>query len=709
MSRIGTNEDSIQEFGEFYPKLHFNIIRIREVTVSFECSFFSTLPPEHIGEFKESLIANISINNELSFGSENKKIDLGSLSIENCYADTDTYDKYGEKIYKFSFRGNIEYPTGYVAIGTWYILGYITFNSTQKYIGRNTLTYEKILVDGEVPPQVEDIMVDKANFIYKEEKILSLNGKYYKSETITQNYIIENTQTIINNLQLSSLEALSSANAIMMTAKSSGDLIITELNKVISSINSVNCSPETLKLVKAVRPLPIEYDRRLIRSGELQKKRLGFVKVFDNRDNVDPTRIVSKISIYNPATIGARNIISSEQVSREIAYSYYPDGSGLGAEIECLPHTQIYSGHLVADVSAYLNKRAVVRNFFNMDVLTSIFGFDVMKTFFKPKNAEIQIIGQGSQVYNFKLTTIVSYWPSNTQYYTCQTNNNFFVDREGNSYYSYLRMANPKFKNVISFNDKKFSQEQFYFFDYQIVSKELNKIWIGPITARFKIDFEDSTEKIYRLLVVPIIQELKNETIRYHDAVDKVCNFNGSTKLLTIAAKASLKRQFASDKPWSKISFLLDLITSIFDINEDGESEISRFLGLKSTEIFRKYRYSLNESPQFPTRQEVLSLSYLAPDLMNVVDFNSYVDRILNLCDQLLRIPHFRDEKTYLHTDNNSLTEQNLISNLFNYPIGSTEIRDTDTNGRPVAIEETLSIEPLVKDVTPPDPTDFGL
>ena len=100
MSRLGLNERSIEEIGQFYPKFNIKLIAIHADRLEINGSLFTTLDEKEFASLALLIKLGVYITKDLQNPHKNI-INYFDFTDETLYSDTRTVDQFGERIYKY--------------------------------------------------------------------------------------------------------------------------------------------------------------------------------------------------------------------------------------------------------------------------------------------------------------------------------------------------------------------------------------------------------------------------------------------------------------------------------------------------------------------------------------------------------------------------------------------------------------------------------
>jgi hypothetical protein len=650
MSRLGLNESSIEEIGEFYPKFNIKLVTIHDDRLEVNGSLFTTLNETEFAALSSDIRLGVYITTGLRTPHRGiiNYFDFQDMSF---YSDTRTVDQFGEKIYKYEKLVVLPFEDLDVTNETfdeqsWTIASFINFGTLELNEAlsgdRNFISYEQFIdgdtADDEVktrstPSPMRELFVDKQNLVYKKERLLSLSGKPYKTEKINSEDIRNEVGSTIDALSLSSLDAVVNANMVIATIKDAGERTIIALQESINSIDNIQCSPETLKLLDALEPLPQQFNSLLISSGALELKKIKKVKVIDlagtNTQDLFVTGIETstRVSPFRSNSNDIGVIKHPANMVRQIGYTAYykDDEGGIG---EFIGPGQVFYGQFAIDYYYLLRNHCSIFRLINTDVLMSYFGHGVVKMFMRPEKVSCVVSNSDSADanYNAGCDTFFTYplrgenrFIRATNTVGSYTDSSPVYDIGGESYKSEVNQINTSIETFPSpdgpptrwgdranrlFDFKQFESRCFSYFDYQVV--DADKIFARPVDVKIEITFNDQTERMFYKLIRPAVYSLLSEMQRYAEKVTAACNLVPPIQNLSNEAIVEIHRFYDVNKldyPWLKIPAMLDMLKNLFSKDIDGN--------VNTFKILEEYQYLV---PEF-TRAEILSNIHSSMDI----------------------------------------------------------------------------------------------
>ena len=721
MSRLGNNENSIDEIGEYYPKFHMKLIQLKEEELVVTGCLFSTLEPGDYNTFSTfAALGFYATNDSLlkvrEFGGQ-KAIRYFTISDLDLYNDTGTLDQNGDKIYKYEATYTITYEQLQVtkeelSLSSWSLVAFVNcsfftlgFSLDEILSGeKNFLSYEKITVEPDsdsvgftLPSPNQEIYIDNTGLIYKKEVLFSLSAKPYKTDKITSKEILDEVTGTIASLNLTSLEAIFKGNSLIEKITNSNERIIIDLNTAISEIDSVNCSPETLSLIQALEPLPPQFNSTLISSGLLERKKYKKIRVMDLSEvNLLDFFSISADLTTSPVAssrIYARPFPHPTNTARQLGYTGYYSND----RQELINPAQVFYGQFILDYRFLLRTYSKMYRKFNTDVLMNMFGSPIIKMFFRPKRVEVSVKNSiTSPDYSLSCTTDFSYpLVSGKRVVQAVNSPDHLTDREytiqGITYKTEVNLADPEVGNLVVYDEgvlkyKNLSKYDFLFFDYQLVKSGPAYAW--PTKTEIKVTFSDQTERIFFKLVKPVVEKLRSDIHEYYEYVVTACNLVPPEQSVDPKAVIEIRNHFSSNPLWIKIPIMIEMLRNLFSKDDDGNvGDLSAYLAFDNVVI--KPEALSNVQSNFETnsfafdKNTIIYSLFLTPEVTTLDRLDSIKTLVEDLCSKILSFEaHIEEDDEVEKTVSLTVTNNNVIYLLDEVDSAvEVEVEEPETGG----------------------------
>lgn len=238
--------------------------------------YISTIEP-----FTEETDADEVINTEITYDEEGNR--FVKYTQETTY-DSDDYEMFPglKNVYVLTFTTAVDINFDQIAS--------MKDQKRNQYLKEiSDVSYEKIIEDGEVVSQIENIWVDKNNFPYDDTPLQSITSNFYKAENITHQDIIDTFNNLLTEYDKavevdSKLKKAVDNIAYVLAIYGHQPQLMPQLNLLRKTFESKSTIDGVGKLYVRFRGVVFNVNKAIMQEDRLFKKLIVNPKIIDARD-----------------------------------------------------------------------------------------------------------------------------------------------------------------------------------------------------------------------------------------------------------------------------------------------------------------------------------------------------------------------------------------------------------------------------------------
>lgn len=238
--------------------------------------YISTIEP-----FTEETDDDEVINTEITYDEEGNR--FVKYTQETTY-DSDDYEMFPglKNVYVLTFTTAVDINFGQIAS--------MKDQKRNQYLKEiSDVSYEKIIEDGEVVSQTENIWVDKNNFPYDDTPLQSITSNFYKAENITHQDIIDTFNNLLTEYDKavevdSKLKKAVDNIAYVLAIYGHQPQLMPQLNLLRKTFESKSTIDGVGKLYVRFRGVVFNVNKAIMQEDRLFKKLIINPKIIDARD-----------------------------------------------------------------------------------------------------------------------------------------------------------------------------------------------------------------------------------------------------------------------------------------------------------------------------------------------------------------------------------------------------------------------------------------
>jgi len=644
MPRVIYQGDTIPNFGRFLPAPYVSKIIVAEeedqITITIQSSLFLRVvegfdPQEDLEELfntldyynivctdisiYESLVSNkinlidLLTNIDVEKDEETLQFHNGTLNQENIIFNDAGYDAEDNKIvevsgYETSFTFENDIDDMYVFAFTGY--DYTTISLERPRLAAkffSDLSYEKIYNSGVLMTDLEPIFVDANESPYDALPLQDVAGKYFKSEPVTLDDIIDSFQTLIDVHETtdttdSNLEsAVTNISYILSTSENTSDILprLNELRRVFPSKTSANATGRLYNIFK----------KKLATTNTAVKNNVPLTKklVFNSKITVAFPDTPAGFSPYEGFDL---NAVDTDYIYPQVQMSRQAFGLGGYDQAEYGNARRNY-GFFFFDYEKAVHQQSNIGKFLDVNKIESAFGKNILNNSYRLEKVQFRRLRTFDSETGTATKTemkMITRYPEGADYQTWTGAGSYgTIEFYDNSpIYGFASLTSgtdpkdsgavikPEYSNCIQRNLSLTTAEGLG--GYRLICYEFNDLYPDARAGtgieswyEAQVDIADDTLNVAALITASYVSAVEDFMENYYTPALEGCGANTTTDTFNPFFAEGVTNKYSdtiSSAPWLRMPLIfnmhLDLLTNKF--NGDKNTIIEK-AGIMSTLI----------------------------------------------------------------------------------------------------------------------------
>ena len=624
MPRLIYEGDTISNFGRFLPAPYVSKIIATEkedqITITIQSSLFLRVtegfePREDLEELfntldyynivctdieiYESLLSNklnlidLLVNIDVE-DEETLQFHNGTLNQENIIFTDAGYDAKDNKIvevsgYETSFIFENDIDDMYVFVFTGYDYETISLERPRlaaKYF--SDLSYEKIYNSGVLMTDLEPAFVDANEAPYDALPLQDVVGKYFKSEPVTLDDIIDSFQALIDVHETtdttdSNLEsAVTNISYILSTSENTPDILprLNELRRVFPSKTSADA---TGRLYNAFKKKLATTNTAVKNNGSLTKK-----LVFNSKITTGAPDLTAQFSVYGGFDLDA---VDTNYIYPQVQMSRQAFGLAGYDQFE-YGNARRNSGFFFFDYEKAVHQQSNIGKFLDINKIESMFGKNILNNSYRLEQVQFRRLRtfeqeEGGEVTKTEMKMITRYpegadyqsWTGSGSYGTIE----FYDNSPAYGFASLTQWGTGEdvdpveYSNCIQRNLSLTNAEGLG--GYRLICYEFNDLYPEARAGtgikswyETKVDIADDTLNVAALIISSYISAAEDFIENYYTPAMEGCGANATLDTFNPFFAEGVTDKYSdtlSSAPWVRMPLIfnmhLDLLTNKFN------------------------------------------------------------------------------------------------------------------------------------------------